>query len=160
MAWHKPNSQTFFGLPHDVEIAAHLFDTISNCALAELDIYRSSAEFEREAKRARVEEGTGARAVLGTFITGIEERLYARLKALPDEKVQTVQEAAAATGRSLVVVKADQVKHDFEALGIRGALCRRLHAARLRAHPAFSQAKLMETANAKGVDLNFDGPSI
>ena len=52
--------------------------------------------------------------MIGTFITGIEDRLYARLEILRDDKEQMVQEAAATTGRSLVVVKAEQVKHDFE----------------------------------------------
>ena len=119
MAWHNCKRFVFFGLPHDVEIAAHLFDTICNCICAEVDGYRNSPEFKQEAQRARVQEGIGARAVIGAFITGIEDRLYARLEILRDDKEQMVQEAAATTGRSLVIVKAEQVKHDFEALGIK-----------------------------------------
>ena len=118
MTWHNSRHVVFFGLPHDVEIAAHLFDTICNCICAEIDVYRCSPELRHEASRARIQEGIGARAVIGTFITGIEDRLYERLADLGDKKERTVHEAAATTGRSLIVVKAARVKKDFEALGI------------------------------------------
>jgi hypothetical protein len=116
MTWHHPDRHVFFGLPHDAEIAAHLFDTISNCILAETDIYKASPDFAPAAERARQEYGIDARAVVGTFITGVEDRICGRLRALRDGKEQAVQEA---TGRSLVIVKAEQVKNDFEALEIK-----------------------------------------
>ena len=124
MTWHNSKRFVFFGLPHDVEIAAHLFDTICNCICAEINVYRRSQEFRQEARRARIQEGIGARAVIGTFIAGIEDRLHVRLAALRDDKERAVHEAAATTGRSLVVVKAGRVKKDFEALGINLRLSR------------------------------------
>ena len=116
MTWHYPDRHVFFGLPHDAEIAAHLFDTISNCILAEANIYKANPGFARTAERARQEYGIDARAVVGTFVTGIEDRICRRLRALRDGKEQAVEEA---TGRSLVIVKAEQVKKDFEALEIK-----------------------------------------
>ena len=116
MTWHYPDRHVFFGLPHDAEIAAHLFDTISNCILAEANIYKASPDFVPAAGRARQEHGIDARAVVGTFITGVEDRICRRLRALRDGKEQAVQKAA---GRSLVIVKAEQVKKDFEALEIK-----------------------------------------
>jgi len=116
MTWQYPDRHVFFGLPHDAEIAAHLFDTISNGILAEADIYKASAHFPLAVERARQEYGIDARAVVGTFITGVEDRICGRLRILRDGKDQAVQEA---TGRSLVIVRADQVKKDFEALEIK-----------------------------------------
>jgi hypothetical protein len=116
MTWQYPDRHVFFGLPHDAEIAAHLFDTISNGILAEADIYKASPHFPLAAERARQEYGIDARAVVGTFITGVEDRICGRLRVLRDGKGQAVQEA---TGRSLVIVKAEQVKKDFEALEIK-----------------------------------------
>ena len=116
MTWHHPDRHAFFGLPHDAEIAAHLFDTIGNCIVAEADIYKVSPDFVSAAERARQEYGIDARAVVGTFITGVEDRICGRLRALRDGKERAVQEAS---GRSLVIVKADQVKKDFEALEIK-----------------------------------------
>lgn len=116
MTWQYPDRHVFFGLPHDAEIAAHLFDAISNGILAEVDIYKASPHFGPAAERAGQEYGIHARAVVGTFITGVEDRICGRLRALRDGKEQAVQEA---TGRSLVIVKAEQVKKDFEALEIR-----------------------------------------
>jgi hypothetical protein len=116
MTWHYPDRHVFFGLPHDAAIAAHLFDTISNCVVAEADIYKVSPDFASAAERARQEYGINARAVVGTFITGVEDRICERLRALRDGKERAVQET---TGRSLVIVKAEQVKKDFEALEIK-----------------------------------------
>ena len=45
MAWHKPNSQTFFGLPHDVEIAAICstrYRTVPSPSLTSTGLARSS----------------------------------------------------------------------------------------------------------------------
>ena len=116
VTWQYPDRHIFFGLPHDAEIAAHLFDTISNGILAEADIYKVSPHFPLAVERARQEYGIDARAVVGTFITGVEDLICGRLRILRDGKDQAVQEA---TGRSLVIVKADQVKKDFEALEIK-----------------------------------------
>jgi hypothetical protein len=125
MTWYYPDRHVFFGLPHDAEIAAHLFDTISNCILAEAGIYKATADFAAAANLARGEYGVNARAVVGEFITGIEDRICARLRTLREDKERTVQEA---TGRSLVIVKGEQVKKDFEALEVKlrpGRLTRR-----------------------------------
>jgi len=70
MTWHHPDRHAFFGLPHDAEIAAHLFDTIGKCIVAEADIYKVSPDFVSAAERSRQEYGIDARAVVGTFITG------------------------------------------------------------------------------------------
>jgi hypothetical protein len=116
MTWQYPDRHVFFGLPHDAEIAAHLLDTISNGILAEADIYKASPHCALAEGRARQEYGIDGRAVVGTFITGMEDRICGRLRVLRDGKEKAVQEA---TGRSLVIVKAEQVKKDFEALEIK-----------------------------------------
>lgn len=96
MCWLSKQKITFFGLPHEAEIAAHLFDTISNCVAAEVGIYRDSNAFVAEKK---TNPGLHSRIIIGDFIDGIEKRLNARLKELDANKTRTVQEA---TGRSVV----------------------------------------------------------
>ena len=98
MYWLSKLKITFFGLPHEAEIATHLFETISNCVAAEIDIYRNSNAFAAEKK---ANSGLHSRIIIGDFIDGIEKRLNARLKELDANKTRTVQEA---TGRSLVPI--------------------------------------------------------
>ena len=113
MCWLGKLKITFFGLPHEAEIAAHLFETISNCVAAEIDIYRNSNAFAAEKK---ANSGLHSRIIIGDFIDGIEKRLNARLKELDASKAQTIHEA---TGRSLVPVKMEQIKEDFKVTGIK-----------------------------------------
>jgi hypothetical protein len=111
MFWRTDDHFVFFGFPEDAEIAAYLFDLVSYGILADVDIYKATPGYRAEAKSTRV----GGRALVGTFIAGMEDRICDRLAASRDEKARTIQEA---TGRSLVVVKAEQIKGDFEATGI------------------------------------------
>jgi hypothetical protein len=113
MYWLSKLKITFFGLPHEAEIATHLFETISNCVAAEIDIYRNSNAFAAEKK---ANSGLHSRIIIGDFIDGIEKRLNARLKELDAIKGRTIQEA---TGRSLVPMKMEQIKEDFKATGIK-----------------------------------------
>jgi hypothetical protein len=113
MYWLSKHKINFFGLPHEAEIAAHLFDTITNSVAAEIDIYRNSNDFTAEKK---VNLGLHSRTIIGDFIDGIEKRLNARLKQLDANKARTVQEA---TGRSLIPLKMKQIEEDFKATGIK-----------------------------------------
>jgi hypothetical protein len=99
---------TFFGLPADAEVAAYLFDLISNAILAEIDGYRSSSEYRSSSKNGR--------ALINSFINGMEDRIGERIEELGKTKRRTVQEAA---GRALVLVKEAQIEEDFVATGIR-----------------------------------------
>ena len=101
----------FFGLPEDAEIAAYLFDLISNAIVAEIDSYKASQDYRRE-----IEAGVKGRTAITSFVKGMETTINARLDVLRDEKHQAVQQA---TGRSLVVVKEEQIKEDFAATGIK-----------------------------------------
>lgn len=128
--WRRSNpTYTFFGLPADAEIAAYLFAVISNGMLAEIDIYKASAAFQT-AKTS----GAHGRSLVRSFIAGMEDRICARLDALRNEKLQTIQEA---NGRSLVVLKEDLLKKDFEAIGIKLVSMRR-HRALTRSDDAYS----------------------
>jgi len=80
------------------------------------EVVQAHAQVVSAAERARQEYGIDARAVVGTFITGVEGRICERLRALRYGKERAVQEAS---GRSLVIVKAEQVKKDFEVLEIK-----------------------------------------
>jgi len=113
MYWGNKHEAAFFGLPHEAEIASHLFDTITNCIAAEIGVYRNSDAFAAEKKANPVSH---SRTIIGDFIDGIEERLNSRLRELDANKVRSVQEA---TGRSLVPVKMEQIKEDFKATGIK-----------------------------------------
>jgi hypothetical protein len=101
----------FFGLPADAEIAGYLFDLISNTIVAEIEVYKESANYQRE-----VEAGVNGRTAITSFVNGMEETICSRLDAMRDEKHQVVREA---TGRALVIVKEEQIKADFEATGIK-----------------------------------------
>jgi hypothetical protein len=101
----------FFGLPNDAEIAAYLFDLISNAIAAEIDIYKASQDYQRE-----IEAGVNGRTAITSFVDGMEKRINERLDEMRDQKHQAVQEA---TGRALVLVKEEQIKADFEATGIK-----------------------------------------
>ena len=100
---------TFFGLPADAEIAAYLFDLISNGIATEVGIYKVSSDY-------LTATGTHGRTLVSSFIAGMEDRICARLEALREEKHSAIEEA---TGRSLVVVKAAQIEEDFKVTGIR-----------------------------------------
>ena len=100
---------TFFGLPADAEIAAYLFDLISNGIATEVGIYKASSDY-------LTATGTHGRTLVSSFIAGMEDRICARLDALREQKHSAIQEA---TGRSLVVIKAAQIEEDFKATGIR-----------------------------------------
>lgn len=106
----------FFGLPADTEIAAYLFDLISNAIVAEINVYKTSADYQRE-----LTAGMNGRTAVTSFVDGMETTICARLDTMRDEKRQSVQQA---TGRSLVVIKEAQIKEDFEATGIRLVSCR------------------------------------
>jgi hypothetical protein len=101
----------FFGLPADVEIAGYLFDVISNAIDTEIDAYKATPDYQCE-----IEARVNGRTAITSFVSGMETRLCDRLDAMRDGKRQTVQEA---TGRSLVIVKEEQIKADFEATGIK-----------------------------------------
>jgi hypothetical protein len=101
----------FFGLPEDAEIAAYLFDLISNAIVAEIDSYKASQDYRRE-----IETGVNGRTAIMSFVNGMEKTISDRLDVLRDEKHQAVQEA---TGRALVVVKEAQIEEDFAATGIK-----------------------------------------
>jgi hypothetical protein len=101
----------FFGLPADAEIAAYLFDLISNAIGAEIDVYKASEEYRRE-----TEAGVNGRTAVTSFVAGMEGTICSRLDAMRDEKHQAVQQA---TGRALVLVKEAQIEEDFEATGIK-----------------------------------------
>jgi hypothetical protein len=105
----KVRVYTYFGLPADAEIASYLFDLISNAILAEINLYKRSADYIKTV-------GVHGRTLVTSFVAGMEDRICARLDALRDKKQHAVQEA---TGRSLVVVKAEQIRSDFEATGIK-----------------------------------------
>ena len=100
---------TFFGLPVDAEIAAYLFDLISNGIVAEVAIYKASPDY-------LTSTATHGRTLVSSFIAGMEDRICARLDALREEKQSAIHKA---TGRSLVVIKAAQIAEDFKATGIR-----------------------------------------
>lgn len=104
----KERAVAFFGLPADAEIAAYLFDLITNVISAEIDIYKVSADYQSD--------GVNGRTAITSFIKGMEETINSRLDALRDEKHQTVQQS---TGRSLVLLKEAQIEEDFAATGIR-----------------------------------------
>jgi len=91
------------------ELMAHydLFDLISNAILAEIDGYRSSSEYRSSSKNGR--------ALINSFINGMEDRIGERIEELGKTKQRTVQEA---TGRALVLVKEAQIEEDFVATGI------------------------------------------
>jgi hypothetical protein len=101
----------FFGLPEDAEVAAYLFDLITNAIAAEIEIYKAHKDYQHE-----VENGVNGRTAITSFINGMEETINARLDVLRDEKHQAVEQA---TGRSLVLVKKAQIEEDFAATGIR-----------------------------------------
>jgi hypothetical protein len=113
--WWNQESMVFFGLPHEAEIAAHLFATIANCIAAEIDKYRNSGAIEAEKEKSNFY--VTARTLIGDFIEGLETRLSERLSELNGEKIQAVQEATA--GNSLVPLKMEQIQEDFEASGIK-----------------------------------------
>jgi uncharacterized protein DUF2786 len=124
MIWYKTSERrgskptfTFFGLPRDAEVAAYLFDLVSNGILAETDIYKASSTFEMN-KTA----GTHGRVLIHSFIEGMDDRISARLDALRREKHQTIHEA---TGRSLVVSKEELIERGFKATGIKLVSIRR-----------------------------------
>jgi Protein of unknown function (DUF2786) len=101
----------FFGLPEDAEVAAYLFDLVTNAVVAEIEIYKASKDYQRE-----VENGVNRRTAITSFVNGMEETLNSRLDALRDQKHQAVLEA---TGRALVLVKEAQIEEDFAATGIK-----------------------------------------
>jgi len=105
---NREQGLTFFGLPADAEVAAYLFDLISNAVLAEIDGYRSSSAYRSSSKNGR--------ALINSFINGMEDRIGERIEELGKTKQRTVQEA---TGRALVLVKEAQIEEDFVATGIR-----------------------------------------
>lgn len=102
---------TFFGMPADAEIAAYLFDLISNGILAEIDIYKASSAY-RTANIA----GAHGRSLVHSFIAGMQDRICARLDALRNEKQQTIYET---TWRSLVILKEELIKKDLKTTGIK-----------------------------------------
>jgi Protein of unknown function (DUF2786) len=55
MFWRTDNDFVFFGFPEDAEIAAYLFDIISNGILADIDIYMASPGYRAEAKNSWVD---------------------------------------------------------------------------------------------------------
>jgi hypothetical protein len=119
--WQRTVSTiVFFGLPADAQIAAYLFDLISNAIVAGITAYKASTDYQRE-----VAAGANGRSAITSFVDGMEKTICDRLDAMRHEKHQAVQEA---TGRALVVVKEAQIKEDFEATGIKlvrgGGSCR------------------------------------
>jgi Protein of unknown function (DUF2786) len=100
---------TFFGLPADAQIAAYLFDLISNGIATEVAMYKASPDY-------LISTGTHGRTLVSSFIADMEDRICARVDALQEEKQSAIQKA---TGRSLVVIKAAQIVEDFKATGIR-----------------------------------------
>ena len=104
---NREQGVTFFGLPGDAEVAAYLFDLISTAVLTEIDGYRSSSEYRSSSKNGR--------ALINSFINGMEDRIGERIEELGKTKQRTVQEA---TGRALVLVKEAQIEEDFVATGI------------------------------------------
>jgi Protein of unknown function (DUF2786) len=101
----------FFGLPADAELAAYQFYLISNIISAHIDTYKESEDYRRE-----VEAGVNRRTAITSFIKGMEEAINRKLDTMRDAKHQAVQQA---TGRSLVLVKEEQIKEDFAATGIK-----------------------------------------
>jgi hypothetical protein len=106
MCWLSKQKITFFGLPHEAEIAAHLFDTISNCVAAEVGIYRDSNAFVAEKK---TNPGLHSRIIIGDFIDGIEKRLNAVVVDLDLEKFFEPFVAKPAPESSAVT---EQLMHD------------------------------------------------
>jgi hypothetical protein len=110
--WQRTVSTiVFFGLPADAEIAGYLFDVISNAIVAEIDVYKTTPEYQCE-----IEAGVNSRSAITSFVDGMEQTICGRLDTMRDTKHQAVQEA---TGRALVVVKEKQIKEDFAATGIK-----------------------------------------
>ena len=101
----------FFGLPEDAELAAYFFDQISNIIVAQIAIYKESADYQRE-----LEAGVNGRTAITSIVNGMEEAINRTLDAMRDEKHQVVEQA---TGQSLVVLKEEQIKEDFAATGIK-----------------------------------------
>lgn len=101
----------FFGMPSDAEVAAYLFDLISNAIVAEIEVYKAGTDYQRE-----IGAGVNGRTAITSFVAGMEARINERLDEMRAQRHQAVQEA---TGRALVVVKETQIKEDFAATGIK-----------------------------------------
>lgn len=116
--WREVEDVTFFGLPHDVEIAIYLFGICRGALDRETERFMPSiALYRRPVRDER----------LHAFQSGMVDRMAKRLRDMKDE---IRRRSKMTSGRDLVVVKSAVVKREFEKLGFdvkTGKSRRRLH---------------------------------
>lgn len=111
--WGDPaaGEYVYFGFEQDADVAAYMYNMISNVILSELERFKSSAMY----KYGR-ENSINGRTLTTSFLYGIEERIGGRIKEMADAKKEKVQ---AATGTALVIVKSERILEEFSDLGIK-----------------------------------------
>lgn len=100
----------FFGLPHDTEIAAYLYEMIQNTMNAEAKMFKETDTYIF-AKQYR----GGRRRASNSFEIGFTSRISQRLRSMKNDSDQSV----ASTGTDLVSIKGQLVNEEFAKLGMR-----------------------------------------
>lgn len=99
---------TFFGFSQDVEFAVYFMEMLSATIKSDCEAFSRSKEC--------LENGNHPQSNKRSFMIGMESRLRDRIIKLTKEKKETVRDA---TGTSLVPVKQEKIKEEFDDLGIK-----------------------------------------
>ena len=100
----------FFGLPHDVEAATYFMALCQNAMEVEWASFKKTASYVNE---SAIHNGNSIRA---SFMHGMAELLYGRIKEMCQEAEQTRKKQAEST--ALVLVKNETIDKDFKELSV------------------------------------------
>ena len=102
--------QIFFGFEQDAEVAEYLYNTITSAVINEIEAYKES-----DAYYIAKEDGYHGTTLVTSFIHGICSRAYDRITKMALKKKAAVSKG----NNALVPIKAEQIKSEFDDLGMR-----------------------------------------
>ncbi len=121
----------FFGMETDIHLASYLYTVIDRAIETETEKFKQSPEYTQR-------HGHG-RGYVSSFQKGMASRIYHRLQAMHDVRMQDEQRPIASCGTSIIVLKNRRLKDEFEKIGLR--LTNRRSSSRISRGGAYASGK-------------------